>query len=837
MTAKFYQTNAAQTLNTTGAFATIPSGVMQVPLVSDGAITNRPPTVTGTSFTNDVAVYSGLLNITAAGNYTFQTYVDDESQLVIDGLPVISVNAGGGGTGIIHSPVSPSLSLSAGVHTIAFKVSNQGGGGGLGLSYNGADSGNVMRPIPSAALQTVAPLSNVANSGINQTIASGGSLTLDGGGTDLDGGINTLSTAGTLNVTNTGGIGVMTVSGTTTLSGAATFNPTTGALALIGDVVDGAGGPFAITKSGAGALILAGAKTFGGALTINTGGGVQVTNAASLGSTAAGTTVAAGGVLDLNGVALGAEPLTLNGAGVANISPAALWNSSSSPASASGPITLGAASTVGGFGDITLFGPVTGSVVLTKIGPGSLALSGDNSAFTGGLVISSGSFKATSGSSFGTVAGGTTVASGAVVDVNGGSTAEPFTISGAGLTNYGTFNTLGALINTSSTATLSGAITLGAAASIGSNSLGAGGDLVISGVISGAQALIKVGGNTLTLSAVNTYTGATTVNLGTMLLNGGGTIATQGSLTVNPTATVTLDDSATNVNNRLGAHAVTLVGGNLRILGNAAAPTTEAIGANNLAVNSGQSVVTLVPDPAQSLTLSSTNTLARNSNGTVLFRGTGLGNAAGPGVATVTFGGVPQTVGQFGAAGTKNRAIIPWAVVDTNAAGDGSSLAAVSATGLLQPLNPASEYDINTITGPNNLLFTTGTTNAPAGSTLINSMTFAGGNLTIGAGNTLQIDSGAIGAGAPATISGGTINAGITQNNYLREFVLYTSGATTNLTINSVLAAAIPDQNSFNPNVGTNLLNRAGLTKGGLGTVTLGAQNTYVGTTRLNGGR
>jgi len=236
---------------------------------------------------------------------------------------------------------------------------------------------------------------------------------------------------------------------------------------------------------------------------------------------------------------------------------------------------------------------------------------------------------------------------------------------------------------------------------------------------------------------------------------------------------------------------VTLVGANLNIIGNATAATTEALGANNLATTSGQAVITLTPDPAQSLTLSSTNALARNNNGTILIRGTNLGAAAGAGVATVTFGATPQTVGQFGAAGSKNRAIIPWAVVDTSATGDGSSFAASGAGGLLQPLNQATDYDVNTITGPNNILLAPGTTNAPAGRTLINSITMAGGTLNVGAGNTLDIDSGAVGAGATGTISGGRLNAGIAQNNYLREFVVYTSGAGTNLTINSVMDASV----------------------------------------------
>ena len=215
LTARFYQMSTSTGINPTN-FGQIPSGVLTVPLLGDAAITNRPPTVTVTSFVQGMVVYTGLLNVTAGGNYTFQTYADDGSQLVVDGLPIVSINTLLGASGIVHSPVSAPMLLATGLHTITYKVQNAGGGGGAGVSYNGPDSGNVMRPIQSGALQVAAPLSNVANSGINQSIAAAGTLTLDGGGTDLDGGINNLTfsgATGTLNVTNAGGIGIMTVSG------------------------------------------------------------------------------------------------------------------------------------------------------------------------------------------------------------------------------------------------------------------------------------------------------------------------------------------------------------------------------------------------------------------------------------------------------------------------------------------------------------------------------------------------------------------------------------------------------------------------------------------------
>ncbi|WP_156076273.1 autotransporter-associated beta strand repeat-containing protein [Erythrobacter colymbi] len=76
--------------------------------------------------------------------------------------------------------------------------------------------------------------------------------------------------------------------------------------------------------------------------------------------------------------------------------------------------------------------------------------------------------------------------------------------------------------------------TLGSLAGAGSVQLGAGGLLRVGtdgtstsfgGVISGAGSVVKLGGGTLTLTAINTYTGGTTIDAGTLRLAAGGEIA------------------------------------------------------------------------------------------------------------------------------------------------------------------------------------------------------------------------------------------------------------------------------------------------------------------------
>ena len=850
LTARFYQVgNTSMVLNTAVAFASIPSGVTTVSQPTDSGIVNRPPTITATSFTGGVVVLTGLLEVLTGGSYTFQTFADDQSQLVIDGTPLISVNTGGGGTGILHSPVSNAITLGAGLHTITMKVVNNGGGGGYGLLYNGADSGGVMRPIASARLQSTGLLTNIANSGLDQTIAAAASLTLDGGGTDLDGGINNLTfsgATGTLNVTNVAGTGIMTVSGTTAVgANTATLNPTTGILGLIGDVTGGG----IINKTGAGTVILRGAKTFTGAINV-TVGGVQVTNPASLGTAAGATVVSSGAVLDLNGVALGAEPLNLNGAGIALIAPAALWNSASGASSASGAITLAGATTVGGLGDMSLTGGITGAFNLTKIGPNTLTVTTLNN--TGTATVTSGFLKQGGAGAIGALVTSVVTGAGGVFDLNGFSLARPLSLNGAGTTNYGTINSLGTLVNTgASGAIVSGAVTMTANSSVGSSSLAAGGDFTISGIIGGLFALTKVGGNTVTVTENAAYTLGTTINLGGIILSGANGRIDDGGMTINPTATLTLDNTVTAASNRISARAVNLVGGNYTINGfNGATAVVEAMAANTLTFTSNTGVVSVVPNLTLGtnggVQITTSNTITRATNATGLIRGNNLGNAPGNNVANVVSSNatVLNTIGQGGGAGSSNRAIAPWLLADQSSSGVGTSFAAHVGTNGIQVLAAADYATANSVAASANLLLNAGaTTGAPVAQTMVNSLTFdANANLTIGAGATLAIDSGGFLArtGTTSTISGaGNLNA--LNIPYVAFSLIPTIGNGMGVTLRETIVqtpgTGILNINMPIGNVNTLLNSNLGLTKAGAGDLSLGANNFFTGSVRINGGR
>jgi autotransporter-associated beta strand protein len=114
------------------------------------------------------------------------------------------------------------------------------------------------------------------------------------------------------------------------------------------------------------------------------------------------------------------------------------------------------------------------------------------------------------------------------------------------------------------------------------------------GTVAGSLQFVKAGGNTLTLTAANTATGALGVIGGQVTLKDAGTYAAgSGAVSVNY-ATLALDNTgSTVVAARLGSRPISLAGGTINYLNESSANATQSVGAVTLAANSGMSTIQL----------------------------------------------------------------------------------------------------------------------------------------------------------------------------------------------------------------------------------------------------
>ena len=266
-----------------------------------------------------------------------------------------------------------------------------------------------------------------------------GNLTVNGGGVTTRGGSLTI---GTLSMT---GGSIATAGGTLTLGGPVTGNASSSSATISGNLALGADRTFTIAdqvgladdmvisaaisggagvdliKSGAGTLVLGGDNTsYVGLTTINSGGALNIRHANALGGVGTGTTVNSGGALQIQGaITTAAEPLTINGTGVAtdgalrNISDNNIYagvvtvdqtggtairiNSDAGTLTVSAGINESGNAlktlTIGGAGNVTIAGNITadgGDLALAKDGAGALTLSGTGNNYDGGTTLTGG---------------------------------------------------------------------------------------------------------------------------------------------------------------------------------------------------------------------------------------------------------------------------------------------------------------------------------------------------------------------------------------------------------------------------------------------------------------
>jgi len=289
-----------------------------------------------------------------------------------------------------------------------------------------------------------------------------------------------------------------------------------------------------------------------------------------------------------------------------------------------------------GTGVVTMSMIVSGNglrdYAITKTGTSTFVLSGNNT-YGGATTVSAGILNIQNNNGLGGTGGGTSVASGATLQLQGVTIgAETLQINGTGAAGQN-----GALVSVSGTNNYGGLITLGSNSTISSDDggtlnltntgtiTGSGFGLTLTGTGNGSVAsvigtgvtgsLTKNGTGTWTLNGANTYGGTTTVNSGTLRLGVASALGGTSGVTVNNSGSLALGASNT-INN---AATMTLNG---NVISNN--PATKNLVVTN---SEGSSTPTTATAGLGSLTLLSRSTLDfLGSTSTIVF-GQTLGTA------------------------------------------------------------------------------------------------------------------------------------------------------------------------------------------------------------------
>ncbi|MGB6223679.1 beta strand repeat-containing protein [Haloferula sp.] len=329
-------------------------------------------------------------------------------------------------------------------------------------------------------------------------------------------------TGNNFNATAGGGI---TVARALTLGGSYTgaANEITG---VIQDHNTAGGGIVSLTKEGASSWALSGNNTYTGTTTIS-GGVLNIQHANALGGTAAGTEVAAGATLQLQGgISYAAEALTLNNNTInspmlQNVSGDNTWNGN---ITTTGNVASSYARFQSDAGTLTVAGTID-----TAANDDSSAVLQGNSAITvtGKITGDGGLFSSNNGSGIRTISNigndytGATTLSGGTLSV--GSTGNLGAAASNLVFNGGTLQITGTTLSDFST--IGHTVSFNAAKTVGLDIDNAAHTFTVDQVLDQTTGgFTKSGLGTVVLNQANTYAGGTTISEGTLQLSGSGSL-------------------------------------------------------------------------------------------------------------------------------------------------------------------------------------------------------------------------------------------------------------------------------------------------------------------------
>lgn len=378
-------------------------------------------------------------------------------------------------------------------------------------------------------------------------------------------------------------------------------------------------------------------------------------------------------------------------------------------------------------------------------------------------------------------------------------------------------------------------------------------------------ALSKLGSGVLTLSGANSFTGPTTVNAGTLTLQGGSAIADTGAVTLAGGATLNLTSSETigSLSGSAGS-AVTLGGNALTLGGNGASTSIDGVisGAGGKLVKTGAGVITLTGANTFSGGIDlAQGTLRLGSNGAagagpittlgavVIDYATLVTNAAPiilgsntTQVQVATFATQSGVISETG--GARGLEKIGFGTLALTAANTYTGLTTVS-QGRVQLIgNGALAGNVQLATSTSLIFdrttpYTYSGVISGAGSIVqgqVGTITLTGANThaatTVGLGTLRLSGAGTLGASNAQVIVfgvGSTLDlGGTTQTIGSLQLSQDASNSVINGTLN-VATSILTTDGTF----GVNLGGTAGLTKSGTGTVILSGANSYSGATTI----
>jgi len=555
------------------------------------------------SFANGTTSTSGSRTITLNGTSKTLTF----GQVTFSGSNTTTVNDAGSGNKLVLGGMVLGESNQGRTQTITGNaavditgsIADGPGTGADGLSYTGTSIltlsgagiytgattmngvGGTLRTTATGSLGTASLAIINGTAELNNTAQTVGTLTFGSSTNTAQTSTATLTLSSGTTLTQTGSLvsndnvnsqpssingGTIDINGTRTWT--VDDTATLDADLTVSSIIQNTGTVGTFTKNGTGRLVLTGNNTFADIFAV-ADGIVRIQHANALGSTAGGTTVNSGDVLEItSGITVTGEALLLNGSGVSttgalrSLSGTNAWTGTIDlgsdariQADAGSQLTVSAI-TAGGTGrDVTFGGDgehiVNGRIgsggtnpvdQVLKDGAGTLTLNNTANDFTGTVTINDGTLKlgasevipnaevvAINKGTFQLNGQAETITSltlGAATTTVAGNTANVIDTPTGGILRLGgnsTYNA-GSVGFENGQATISANLDLNNASrtfTVNDNTTLTE-ELVISGAISNSGAtaagLTKGGAGTLVISASNTYNGTTTINAGTIKL-------------------------------------------------------------------------------------------------------------------------------------------------------------------------------------------------------------------------------------------------------------------------------------------------------------------------------